>query len=569
MKQVKPLIGPSDLVQIFIEGGEVLQGQRGMPAEYFLKQSNQWSDNDMIVGAVINGRLKELMTPIDLEVNVKPVKMSDADGALIYRRSLTFLLGTVFEELYPDKHLVIDHSVSSGGYYCQLQTEEEIPDEMIEKLESKMREYVDADMPFKKEQGTLDYAIEMFTARKQMEKVRLLEFRKKSHLILYTMGNHQDYHHGYMVPSTGYLKHFSLIKVRNGFITRFPRRRTPDRLESKNPSLKLLDTFSQYRSWLNRLRVDSVGGLNEAIQGKRIREIVLVAEALHEQKIASIAQQIVAKKDENQLILIAGPSSSGKTTSSKRLTVQLIAQGITPYTLELDNYFVERERTPKDENGEYDFESLRALDIDRLNRDLQKMVAGEKVQLPKFNFITGTVEKGEVVQLKPNQKIIMEGIHGLNPELLPGFNSANTYRIYASCLTQLNLDRYNRISTTDTRLIRRIVRDARDRGYSAKDTIGRWDSVRRGEKLHIFPFQDYADEMLNTALVYELAVLKAFAEPLLRQVSYKDPEYIEANRLLSMLEWFLPLEVQVIPNNSIIREFVGGSILKNFDPREL
>lgn len=569
MKQVKPLDGPSDLVQIFIEGGEVLQGQRGMPAEYFLKQSSQWSDHDMIVGAVINGRLKELMTPIDLEVKVKPVKMSDADGALIYRRSLTFLLGAVFEELYPEKHLVIDHSVSSGGYYCQLQTEEEIPDEMIEKLESKMREYVDADMPFKKEQVTLDYAKEMFKARSQMEKVRLLEFRKKSHLILYTMGNHQDYHHGYMVPSTGYLQHFSLIKVRNGFITRFPRRRTPDRLESKNPSLKLLDTFSQYRSWLNRLRVDSVGGLNEAIQGKRIREIVLVAEALHEQKIASIAQQIVAKKDENQLILIAGPSSSGKTTSSKRLTVQLIAQGITPYTLELDNYFVERERTPKDENGEYDFESLRALDIDRLNRDLQKMVAGEKVQLPKFNFITGTVEKGEEVQLKPNQKIIMEGIHGLNPELLPGFASENTYRIYASCLTQLNLDRYNRISTTDTRLIRRIVRDARDRGYSAKDTIGRWDSVRRGEKLHIFPFQDYADEMLNTALVYELAVLKAFAEPLLRQVSYKDSEYIEANRLLSMLEWFLPLEVQVIPNNSIIREFVGGSILKNFDPREL
>ena len=569
MKQVKALNGPSDLVQIFIEGGEVLQGPRGMPVEYFLKQSKQWSEEDMIVGAVVNGRLKELMTSINLEVNLKPVKMSDPDGALIYRRSLTFLLGAVFEELYPDKNLVIDHSVSSGGYYCQLQSEEDIPEAMIQELESKMREYVDADLPFKKEQVSLSYAKEMFESRGQKEKVRLLEFRKKSHLILYSMGDHQDYHHGYMVPSTGYLQHFSLVKVRNGFITRFPRRRTPDRLESKNPSLKLLDTFSQYRSWLNRLRVDSVGGLNQAIQGKRIREIVLVAEALHEQKIASIAQQIVAKKDENQLILIAGPSSSGKTTSSKRLTVQLIAQGITPYTLELDNYFVERERTPKDENGEYDFESLRALDIDRLNRDLQKMVAGEKVQLPRFNFITGTVEEGEVVQIKPNQKIIMEGIHGLNPELLPGFASENTYRIYASCLTQLNLDRYNRISTTDTRLIRRIVRDARDRGYSAKDTIGRWDSVRRGEKLHIFPFQDYADEMLNTALVYELAVLKAFAEPLLRQVSYKDPEYIEANRLLSMLEWFLPLEVQVIPNNSIIREFVGGSILKNFDPREL
>jgi uridine kinase len=569
MKEIEHLNKPGELVQVFVDGGEVLQGERGLSAEAFLQQTWQNSDHDMIVGAVINGHLKELMVPINLEVNIKPVKMSDADGALIYRRSLTFLLGAVFEELYPDQNLVIDHSVSSGGYYCQLQNEEQVSEEMIQALESKMREYVEADLPFRKEQVALEDAKAMFFQRGQMEKVKLLEFRKKSHLILYSMGDHKDYHHGYMVPSTGYLKYFALEKARNGFIMRFPRRRSPDRLENNSPSLKLLDTFSQYRNWLNRLQVDSIGGLNQAIQGKRIHEIVLVAEALHEQKIASIAQQIMLNKDDIHLILIAGPSSSGKTTSSKRLTVQLIAQGITPYTLELDNYFVSRERTPRDENGQYDFESLRALDIDRLNSDLKKMVSGEKVRLPKFNFISGQVEEGDVVQIKPGQKIIMEGIHGLNPDLLPGFGTENTYRIYASCLTQLNLDRYNRISTTDTRLIRRIVRDARDRGYTARDTIARWDSVRRGEKSHIFPFQDFADEMLNTALVYELAVLKNYAEPLLRQVSHKDPEYIEANRLLSMLEWFLPLDSEVVPDNSIIREFVGGSILKNFDPRGL
>lgn len=569
MNIVENIKHPGEFVQVFVDGGEVLQGKRGLTAEEFLKQSAHWTNEDQIVGAIINDKLRELMYKINLEVNIVPVKMSDADGALIYRRSLTFLLGAVFEELFPEKSLVIDHSVSSGGYYCNLMDNEELSPEDIVLLENKMREYVAANLPFEKTQVPLEEAKALFESRGQKEKVRLLEFRKKSHLILYVMGNHKDYHHGYMVPSTGYLRHFSLVKTSTGFIMRYPQRRSPNRLGAMNFSTKLLDTFSQYRNWLNRLRIDSVGSLNQAIHGKRIREIVLVAEALHELKISSIAQEIVDKKDDIQLILIAGPSSSGKTTSSKRLTVQLIAQGITPYTLELDNYFVERERTPRDENGEYDFESLHALDIERLNTDLQGLVNGEEVQLPKFNFISGQVEDGELVRLKPNQKIVMEGIHGLNPDLLPDFPSSKTFRIFASCLTQLNLDRYNRISTTDTRLIRRIVRDARERGYSAKDTIGRWDSVRRGEKLHIFPFQDNADEMLNTALVYELAVLKAYAEPLLRQVSHKDREYIEANRLLSMLEWFVPLEAKVIPDNSIMREFVGGSILKNFDPRDL
>jgi uridine kinase len=560
---------PSATVQIFLESGEILEGPRGASIEIFLKNSPLWHDENPIVGAIINGRLRELTYHIELEARVKQVRMSDSDGALIYRRSLTFLMAAAFEALYPDDNLVIDHSVVSGGYYCRAQNREDISEEEVHLLEQKMRAYVAADLPFEKRQVPLAEAIAHFESRGQSEKVQLLNYRQKSHLILYKMADHQDYHHGYMLPSSGYLKTFGLVKVRNGFILRYPRRSSPTKLQEMTTSLVLLGTFAQYYEWLSRLKVEDVGALNTSIASKRIRELVLVAEALHEQRIASIAQRIVENQSEINLVLIAGPSSSGKTTTSKRLTVQMIAQGLTPYTLALDNYFVNREETPKDENGEYDFESLYAVNIPRLNEDLMKMVRGERVQLPRYNFLTGLSEDGEIVQLRDGQVIIMEGIHGLNPNLLPGFSSEKAFRIYVSCLTQLNLDRYNRISTTDTRLIRRIVRDARERGYSATDTIRRWDMVRKGEKKHIFPYQNNADEIFNSALVYELSAVKNLAEPLLRQVSTKSVEYIEANRLLSMLEWFLPMDIDMIPDNSILREFIGGSILHNFDPRYL
>ena len=569
MNTITMSMKPSDTVQIFLDSGEIIEGPRDASIEYFLKNSSLWSVADPIVGAIINDRLRELTYRIELEANVKPVHMSDSDGALIYRRSLTFLMAAAFEALYPSDHLVIDHSVVSGGYYCRVQNREDISVEEVRLLEEKMWAYVEADMPFEKRQVPLTEAIAHFESRGQTEKVRLLNYRQKSHLILYKLADHQDYHHGYMLPSSGYLKTFGLVKVRNGFILRYPRRSSPTSLQDMGTSLVLLGTFGQYRQWLSRLNIEDVGALNTAIVNKRVRELVLVAEALHEQRIASIAQHIVGEKDEIDLVLIAGPSSSGKTTTSKRLTVQMITQGLTPYTMELDNYFVDRADTPKDENGEYDFESLYAVNIQRLNEDLKKLVRGEQVQLPKYNFLTGLSEDGEVVQLQRGQVIIMEGIHGLNPDLLPEFSVDKAFRIYVSCLTQLNLDRYNRISTTDTRLIRRIVRDARERGYSATDTIRRWDLVRRGEKKHIFPYQDYADEMLNSALVYELSAVKNLAEPLLRQVSSKSVEYIEANRLLSMLEWFLPMDSDMIPDNSILREFIGGSILHNFDPRNL
>jgi uridine kinase len=371
-----------------------------------------------------------------------------------------------------------------------------------------------------------------------------------------------DYLHGYMVPSTGYLRWFDLKPTKGGFTLQFPRRHAPTHLEPMGDYPKLLNTFRQYGDWLTKLDIDNVGALNDAIQAGRADEIVLVSEALHEQHIADIAQQIVQKN--SRIILIAGPSSSGKTTSSRRLAIQLLARGISPFPLELDNYFVNRDKTPIDENGKPDFERLETLDLARIEEDIEKLLAGEKVQLPRYNFRAGMRETGDVIQLKDGQPLILEGIHGLNPKLIADRWTGSAFRVYVSALTQLNLDRHNRVSTTDTRLIRRIVRDARERGYSATQTICGWESVRRGEKRHIFPYQENADVMFNSALVYELAALKPLAEPLLRQVQHRSPEFIEARRLLAFLEWFLPLDASLIPANSIVREFLGGSSLKDF-----
>ncbi|NOT05143.1 MAG: nucleoside kinase, partial [Anaerolineales bacterium] len=310
------------------------------------------------------------------------------------------------------------------------------------------------------------------------------------------------------------------------------------------------------------LNIDNVGALNDAVMSGRADELVLVSEALHEQNVSEIAQQIAQKN--SRIILIAGPSSSGKTTTSRRLAIQLLARGISPYPLELDNYFIDREKTPLGEDGKPDFENLEALDLIRLAQDIEKILSGEKVQLPRYNFKSGMSEAGDVIQLKDGQPLILEGIHGMNPRLISDRWAGAAFRVYVSALTQINLDRHNRVSTTDTRLIRRMVRDARERGYSAQQTISRWESVRRGEKRHIFPYQENADVMFNSALVYELSVLRPLAEPLLRQVQYRAPEYIEARRLLAFLEWFLPLDAGLIPANSIVREFLGGSSLKDF-----
>lgn len=554
---------PRAAVEIHLPDGRVLSGPRGNCVGKFLRILPEWGQPP-IMGAIVNNELRELTFPIIIDSRVKPVTMADADGARIYRRSLTFLMQSAFEDLFPDADIAVDHSVSSGGYYCKPIGRGPLSAEELARLDTRMKELVELDLPFERQTVPLEEAIEYFRQKGQEEKVHLLKYRQKEHLVLYKLRERRDYHHGYMVPSTGYVRWFAFTMMGEGFVLRFTRRNTPTELLPMPEYPKLVKTFRQYGDWLNRLDIENVGMMNDAIAAGRARELILVSEALHEQKIADIAHQIVEHRDAARIVLISGPSSSGKTTFSKRLSVQLLAQGISPYPLELDNYFVDREQTPRDRNGQFDYESLGALNTTRLAENLSDLVSGRETQLPHYNFKNGRSEVGEVVRLHPGQMIILEGIHGLNPKLIPDFPKEQAFRIYVSCLTQLNLDRHNRISTTDTRLLRRCVRDARERGYSAMQTIQRWESVRRGEKTHIFPYQENADEMFNSALVYELPALKQVAEPLLRQVPFGTPEFIEAKRLLAFLEWFLPLEVDLIPDNSILREFLGGSILKEF-----
>ncbi|MFM8321599.1 MAG: nucleoside kinase [Chloroflexota bacterium] len=556
-------VKPGESVEIHLPDGRVLRGPRGLAVERFLTTLPE-ADNPPIVGAVVNGDLRELTYPIKMEATVRPVTMGEADGMLIYRRSLVFLMEAAFDRCFPGAVLTVDHSVSSGGYFCQVSGRDPLNDAEIAYLEAAMRQLVEDDLPFDRHETPLAEAIEYFRSTGKDEKVSLLQHRTKDYLTLYQLLEYRDYHHGYMVPRTGYLRWFQLTLIGSGFTLRFPRRHAPTRLLPMPEYPKLLAAFRRYGDWLDRLGIANVAALDQAIRTGRGDEVILVSEALHEQHVTEIARQIANRAEQVRLVLIAGPSSSGKTTFSKRLAVQLLASGISPFPLAMDDYFIDRDNTPLGEDGKPDFEAISALNRLQLDVDLQALITGQKVILPRYDFISGKSLVGEEIQLRPGELIIMEGIHGLNPQLLSQFPAEQTFRIYASALTQLNLDRHNRISTTDTRLLRRIVRDARERGYSATHTIQRWESVRRGEKRYIFPYQENADVMFNSALVYELAALKPLAEPLLRQVPFNTPEHIEAKRLLALLEWFLPLDPGQVPDNSILREFLGSSILKNF-----
>ena len=516
-----------------------------------------------IVAALIDDELRELTYHIERDVEVTPLGMDDRDGSRIYRRSLTFLMVVAARELFPDARLRIDHSVTFGGYFCQVENRPPFTAEELAAIEARMREIAAADECIGKERVPLAEAVELFRQRGDDEVVRLLTYRRKDYLVLYALRGVRDYFHGYMVPSTGYLGHFALHPYPPGFILRFPPRAGQE-LEPVVAYPKLMDVFREYGRTLDVLGIGDVGSLDEAIQAGRTEEIILVAEALHAQRIGQIATQIAQRRDQVRLVLMAGPSSSGKTTFSRRLAVQLLANGIRPIAVEMDSYFVDREQTPRDEHGNYNFEVLEALDLKLFNEQLLQLMAGEEVTLPKFNFVAGKREVGRTIQLGADQILLVEGIHGLNPRLVPNIPPERMFRLYVSALTQLNIDRYNRVPTTDVRLLRRIVRDARTRGYSAAQTIGRWESVHRGERDYIFPYQENADVMFNSALVYELSALKPLVEPLLLQIEPGKPGHIEAKRLLTFLQWFEPIPVDPDPRQLDPAGVRGRSNLERF-----
>jgi len=564
-------------VRAHLQDGSFWAGPHGTPVERFLRQAcpelipsarPEGAPTDhTAIAAIVDGELRELTFPLTRDAEVRPVLTTVSDGVRIYRRSLSFVLVVAADELYPGRKITIDHSLPFGGYYCAVTVGKPFNKAELRAIKKRMAEIIAADAPITRHKTPLDEALGLFRKRRDEDKLRLMESRKKDYLILYELRGVRDYFYGYMAPSTSYLNQFDLTHDRDGFILHYPRKEDPATIQPISALPKLRAVFRESSDWLNLLGIPDIGTLNMAIKNGRGRELILVAEALHEGRFADMADAIIARRPDLRLVLIAGPSSSGKTTSSKRLAIQLMAHGLRPYPVGLDNYFVDREKTPKDEKGEYDYEHLHAVDLDLFNEQLLKLMDGRKVQLPRYNFMNGMQEKGETIQLSQDHVLIVEGIHGMNPELVRDIPPERVFRLYMSVLTELNIDRHNRVSTTDVRLLRRIVRDASTRGYSALDTLTRWRSVRDGEQRWIFPYQEYADIMFNSSLVYELAVLRPLAEPLLLQIDPASPFHIEAKRLLAFLSWVEPLRHHgLIPDNSLLREFIGGSILRDYLP---
>jgi len=556
---------PRSDVQVRLPNGRTFSAEKGTALTQVLSAAYPLGENPP-VAAIVDGDLRELNRPVEHDVDVEPVFLSSSDGMRIYARSLSLLLLVAFHETFPDVRVIIDYSVPQGGYYCRLEGREQLTSGELARIKVRMMDLVREDCPIERKRVAVDDAKAIFLARGEEGKVRLLDKLDEDHLHLYVLNGVEDYFYGYMVASTGVLKTFALEPFSAGFILRFPRRDALTKLLPSQRFTALREVFDEYGRWLDLLGMRDVGSLNEAIRDNRIEQIILVSEALHEKRITEIAAQLTElHQSGTRLAVIAGPSASGKTTFSKRLAIQLLASGIHPYPLAMDDYFHPRAKLFKEFGDAVDFDSPNALDLPLLHEHLQRLAQGKRVTLPRYNFHSGKRERGEVVRLESNQILLVEGIHGLVPEFLEGTPSTACFRIFVSALTQLNLDIHNRVSTTDTRLIRRIVRDATYRGYSAEATLRLWDDVRHGEKRYIFPYQEEADVLFNSALSYELAVLKPMVEPRLLQV--QDPLMrIEAERLLGLLRWFEPQGQQSIPDNSILREFIGGSILRDFMP---
>jgi len=567
MKNIIKETLPSKIIQITMPDGKTLEAPKGTTLEQFVRFYS--NEKFKYLAALVNGKLRELTNKPKNTKKIFPLDLTTSEGVRIYRRTLSFVLVTAAQEIFPKAEIFIEYTVPYGGFFCTIRGREQFSAAELKKLENKIREIVNEDNPINRVPVPIEEARIIFSKRDEKDKVSLVDKRGKEDFMMYHLRNRKDAFYGYMLPSTGYLKIFKLLKSKHGFVIQYPRRATPDKLLPKYSSSNLDSVFQEYGRWLQLLDVENVGKINSLIEKGKARGIVLVSEALQEQKIADIAGKIAKKSDDVKLVFIAGPSSSGKTTFSKRLAIQLLAHGLKPFTLEMDRYFVERKFTPRDENGEYDFEVIEALDSKLLSSNLKNLMAGKEVTLPEFNFITGTREKGPAIKLSKNHIIIAEGIHGLNPKLVPSISSNKIFRIYISALTQLNIDRHNRISTTDTRLVRRIIRDVAHRGANAEATLSMWEKVRRGEKKNIFPYQENADVMFNSALTYELAALKQIAVPLLLQVKPDSPNSVTAKRMLAFLNLFDDISLEIIPDNSLLREFAGGSILRDYLPGKI
>ena len=512
------------------------------------------------LGALVNNELVTFGYTLDIDSTVRFVTMATPGGMQIYVRSLSFLLAKSVKDLYPGARFSVEHALGPG-LYCEFETNgvRSITPDQAEALEAHMRDLVASNRPILRQRISYTAAIEQFTKNGQDDKVSLLRFTNTPKIVTYVCENFSDLATGPMTRSAGPLQFFRIVPYQTGFVLQMPTCDTAPRVPDFKPIHVLTETFKEYNRWGRILGVNTVGRLNEIIAANEIRDFVKVAEALHEKKIAAIADQI-ASNPSTKWILIAGPSSSGKTTFAKRLAIQLRVNGLRPVTLGTDDYFVDREHTPRTSSGEYDFEHLQAVDVPTLNRDLADLDAGREIQRPTFDFHSGTRSyKGKTLRLDDDQVVVLEGIHSLNPELTPGLPDARKFHIYISALTQLNLDNNNRIPTTDNRLLRRLVRDHRYRGHSAARTLEMWPNVGRGERAWIFPFQEEADAVFNSALDYELAILAVLARPLLSEIKPHQPVYAEARRMLEFLAHFIPLAADVPPPVSIIREFVGGS----------
>lgn len=526
-----------------------------------ISEDQQLNPKYPFCGAYVNNKLKELNYEIYKPKQIEFINITHPDGMRMYVRSLSYVLQKAVKDLFPKAVLKIQHSVSNG-FYCELENIDDGFDiQLVLDIRKQMREIIDQDILFKRMVILTQEAVEIFRKNNFPEKAELFKTRSKLYTSVYQLNGDHDYYYGYLVPSTGFLQVFDLVKYYEGMLLMIPKSTNPDKLEELVLQDQMFRIFQEHKHWVDILGISSICHVNKMGMNGNGGELIKISEALHEKKVVEIADIIHARKDDIKIILISGPSSSGKTTFAKRLAIQLKVAELKPVLLSLDNYFVDREHTPRDENGDYNFEVLEAIDVELFNSNINDLFIGKEVNLPKFSFQKGKrFYNNDYLKISSNNIIIVEGIHALNPDLTRFIESSYKFKIYISALTQIGIDRHNRIPTTDNRLIRRIVRDFRYRGYSALDTISRWESVRNGENRFVFPFQEEADVMFNSSLVYELGILKNYAEPLLKQIPENRIEYAEALRLLKLLSYFIPIvEEDEIPPTSILREFLEGS----------